>query len=76
MGSGVGSCELNLTVPDLIDAISGNGMHLEYFHEFPENFWNSGGDMEYLASEKLYAYPHNRDKYPMSYSLKATVYQT
>ncbi len=62
-------------VSDLVDAVSGNWMHLEYFHEYPENFWNSGGDMEYLPDEKLYAYPHNRDRYPMSYSLKATVYR-
>lgn len=62
-------------VTDLVDAVSQNGMHLEYFHEFPENFSDFGGDMEYLPGEKLYAYPHNKDKYPMTYSLKATVYR-
>lgn len=62
-------------VSDIVDAVSLNGMHLEYFHEFPENFWRSGGDMVYLPEEGLYVYPHNRDKYPMSYSFKATVYR-
>ncbi len=62
-------------VSDIVDTVAGNGMHLEFFHEFPENFWNAGGDMTCLPAESLYVYPHNRDSYPMSYSLKATAYR-
>lgn len=62
-------------VSDFVDAVAGNGMHLEYFHEFPENFCDMSGDMTYIPGQGLFVYPHNKDKYPMSYSLKATVYR-
>jgi len=62
-------------VSDIINAIASNGLHIEYFHEFPENFSDSGGDMTYLSDRGLFIYPHNRDKYPMSYSLKASAYR-
>jgi hypothetical protein len=62
-------------VSDIINAAASNGLHIEYFHEFPENFYNSDGDMTYLPDQELFIYPHNKDKYPMSYSLKASVYR-
>ena len=60
-------------VSDIINAAASNGLRIEYFHEFPECFWDSGGDMTLLADKGLYIYPHNKDKYPMSYSLKASL---
>ena len=60
-------------VSDIINAVASNGLRIAYFHEFPECFWDSGGDMTLLPEMGLYIYPHNRDRYPMSYSLKATV---
>lgn len=62
-------------ISDIINAAACNGLHIEYFHEFPENFCNSGGDMTHLPDRDLFIYPHNKDKYPMSYSLRASVYR-
>lgn len=62
-------------VSDIINATASNGLHIEYFHEFPENYYDSGGDMTLLPDKGLFIYPHNRDKYPMSYSLRASVYR-
>jgi predicted MPP superfamily phosphohydrolase len=61
------------TVSDIINSLSGEGLHIEFFNEFPENFFNSG-NMPLSEKEGLYQYSYNADKYPMSFSLKATVY--
>ncbi|MDO4740085.1 MAG: class I SAM-dependent methyltransferase [Eubacteriales bacterium] len=61
------------TISDIINALVRAGLHIEFFNEFPEQFWDSG-DMQRCEMEGLYRYAHNADKYPMSFSLKATVY--
>jgi Methylase involved in ubiquinone/menaquinone biosynthesis len=61
------------TISDIINALTSAGLHIEFFNEFTENFFDSG-DMEQVADKGLYRYQYNTNKYPMSFSLKATVY--
>ncbi len=49
-------------------------MHIEYFNEFTENFFDSG-NMNHSEKTGLFKYNYNNDKYPMSFSLRASVYQ-
>lgn len=64
------------TVSDIINSLASNGMHIEYFHEFTESFFDSGnGVMKPNVEKGLYYYEYNRDKFPMSFSLKASVYK-
>jgi len=58
------------TVSDVINALAGAGLRIEYFHELRENFYDAGG----LSSveDGLFNYPFNDCKFPMSFSLKAT----
>ena len=60
-------------VSEILNSLTEAGLHVEFFHEYPENFFDSG-NMEKSAKPGLYQYPYNTDKYPMSFSLKATVY--
>lgn len=62
------------TVSDIINALVSAGLHIEFFNEFTENYYNLG-DMEPIKGTGLYTYEHNKDKYPMSFSLKASVYK-
>lgn len=62
------------TVSNIINCLTSEGLHIEYFNEFSENFFDSG-DMKELEGKGLYYYDYNKDKYPMSFSLKATVYK-
>ena len=62
------------TISSIINALSSAGMHIEFFNEFPENFFNSGG-MAPIPETGLYRYAYNADKYPMSFSLRASVYR-
>ena len=61
------------TISDIINALTSAGLHIEYLNEFTENFFDSG-DMEKVGDKGLYRYEYNTNKYPMSFSLKATVY--
>jgi SAM-dependent methyltransferase len=61
------------TISDIINSLSGEGLHIELFNEFTENFFNSG-NMPQSGEQGLYQYGYNTDKYPMSFSLKATVH--
>ncbi len=63
------------TISDIINSLSSAGMYIEFFHEYPENFYNSG-NMLPSAKTGLFQYPYNADKYPMSFSLKASVYHS
>lgn len=64
------------TVSDIINSLSSNGMHIEYFHEFAQSFFDSGsGVMKRDAGTGLYHYEFNTDKFPMTFSLKASVYK-
>lgn len=60
------------TVSDIVNSLSGAGLHIEFFNEFPENFYDAGG-MEPAGKSGLYRFGFNTDKFPMSFSLKATV---
>lgn len=62
------------TVSDLINSLTSAGLHINYFNEFRENFFNAGG-MVNQDGNGLYNYNYNNDKFPMSFSLKATVYK-
>lgn len=60
------------TVSDIVNSLSEAGLHIEFFNEFPENFYDAGG-MQPAGKAGLYRYGYNTDKFPMSFSLKATV---
>lgn len=59
------------TVSDILNALIGAGLRIDAFNEFPENFFDSGGLA--LSPEKgLYELPGNADKFPLTFSLRAT----
>ncbi|WP_312943117.1 class I SAM-dependent methyltransferase [Oscillibacter sp.] len=60
------------TLSDIVNALTSAGLHIEYLNEFTEYFCDSG-DMEHIEDKGLYCYEYNTNKYPMSFSLKATV---
>jgi len=61
------------TVSDLINSLTNAGLHIEYFNEFQENFFNAG-NMSNIG-DGLYNYDFNNGRFPISFSLKATVYK-
>lgn len=61
------------TISEIINALALEGLHIEFFNEFTENFFDSG-NMHHSEKIGLYQYNYNTDKYPMSFSLKASVY--
>lgn len=62
------------TVSDIINSLIKSGLRIEFFHEYTENFFDSGR-MQPSPKEGLFQYAYNTDKYPMSFSLKASVWQ-
>lgn len=72
--SGVKSYFWMHPVSEIINSLTRAGMHVEYFNEFTENFFDSG-HMRRSENTGLYRYDYNTDKYPMSFSLKASVYR-
>ncbi|GHT56816.1 hypothetical protein FACS1894109_07010 [Spirochaetia bacterium] len=60
-------------ISDLINSLTSAGLHIEYFNEFRELFFNAGC-MSGLDKEMLFNYDFNNDKFPSTFSLKATVY--
>jgi SAM-dependent methyltransferase len=60
------------TIGDIINLLTAAGLHIQYFHEFQENCCDAGG-MKYMANG-LWNYDYNDGKFPISFSLKATVY--
>jgi SAM-dependent methyltransferase len=62
------------TVSDLINCLTDAGLHIEFFHEFPELYFSEGG-MEPVGDRGVYNYAFNNNKFPMSFSLKASVYR-
>lgn len=60
------------TVGEVVNALVAAGLRIEYWHEFPELYYNGGG-MDKVGDTGLYAYPFNKDKFPMSFSLRATL---
>jgi len=70
--SGVRAYFWMYTVADIINSLTSAGLHIEYFHEFQENFWCMDG-MKNMGGG-LWNYDYNDGKFPASFSLKATVY--
>ena len=60
------------TVSDIINSLASNGLHIEYFNEFKENMCNMGGMKN--NGDGLWNYDFNDNKFPMLFSLKASVY--
>lgn len=58
------------TVGDIINSLTSAGLRIEYFHEFRENFFDAGGMRD--IGNGLWNYDFNVDRFPMSFSLKAT----
>jgi hypothetical protein len=69
--TGVKSYAWMYEVSDIINSLAAAGLRVEYFNEYPENFFADAG-REYIG-DGLYNYAYNKDKFPMSFSLKATV---
>jgi len=59
-------------VSDIINALASAGLHIEYFNEFRENFFDAGECKS--VGNGLYNYDFNENLFPMSFSLKASVY--
>jgi SAM-dependent methyltransferase len=60
------------TISDIINALTSAGLHIEYFNEFRENYFDAGGMQD--VGNGLFNYDFNDNKFPMSFSLKASVY--
>lgn len=61
------------TMSDIINSLTKVGMHIEFFNEFTENYFDLG-NMQPSEKNGLFQYSSNTNKYPMSFSLKASVY--
>lgn len=61
------------TLSEIINALIKAGLHIEMFNEYTQNFWDSG-NMKFSDKSGMYEYDYNTDKYPMSFSLRASVY--
>jgi SAM-dependent methyltransferase len=59
------------TFSDIVNALSSAGLFIEYFHEFDKQFWDSGGLEK--VERTLYIHPYFKEKFPFSFSLKATI---
>ncbi|QWB99458.1 class I SAM-dependent methyltransferase [Mycoplasmatota bacterium] len=59
----------NHSLSDIINALIKQGLQIEYIHEFDTLFWNNGNMEEVKAG--LFRYPQLKNKFPMSYSIKA-----
>ncbi len=59
------------TIADIINALAEAGLRIEFFHEFEECFYDLGGMRH--GDDGLYYYDFNHAKFPLTFSLKATV---
>jgi len=60
-------------VSDVLNSLISAGLHVEFFHEFQENFYDLGGGKR--VDGNLYNFDYNKGLFPMSFSLKASVYK-
>lgn len=60
------------TISDIINSLTSAGLHVNFFNEYKELYYDAGG-LNYVG-DGLFNYRHNTDKFPLSFSLKATVY--
>ncbi|GKG90957.1 MULTISPECIES: class I SAM-dependent methyltransferase [Gordonibacter] len=58
-------------VSDILNALIGAGLRIDAFNEFPENFFDSGS-LELSPEKGLYELPGNDDRFPMTFSLRAS----
>jgi SAM-dependent methyltransferase len=58
---------------DILNALISAGLHIEFFHEFQENFYDINGSRR--VDGNLYNFDYNDGLFPMSFSLKASVYR-
>ena len=70
---GVKSYYWMYTVSDVVNSLISAGLHIHYFNEFKENFFDAGGSSN--IGDGLFNYSYNTDKFPMSFSIKAVVYK-
>ncbi|MHC1747247.1 MAG: class I SAM-dependent methyltransferase [Cellulosilyticaceae bacterium] len=61
------------TVSKLVNSLVQSGLHIEFFNEYTDYMCDLG-NMK-LNEKQLYSYEFNSDKFPMSFSLKASVYR-
>jgi len=61
------------TISDIINSLTSAGLHIDCFNEFQENFFDAGGCKN--VGDGLFNYDFNKGLFPMSFSLKASVYQ-
>lgn len=61
------------TISEIINSLTRAGMHIAFFNEYPWLYYDFGG-MTPSAEVGSFALPFNKDKFPMTFSLKATVY--
>jgi len=72
--SGVKAYFWSYTVSDIVNSLTSAGLHIQYFHEYKENFFDSGR-CRYVG-DGLFNFDYNTDKFPMSFSVRATVYHS
>jgi len=58
---------------DIINALTSAGLHIEFFNEFQELFFDMGGCKS--LGDGLFNFDFNEGLFPMSFSLKASVYR-
>ena len=61
------------TISDIINSLTLAGLHIEYFNEFQEYMCDMGGMKN--VGRGLWNYDFNDGKFPMQFSLKASVYK-
>lgn len=59
-------------ISNVINSLISAGLYIEFFHEFQENFYHMGGGKR--IDGNLYNFDFNDGLFPMSFSLKASVY--
>ncbi|MCL2236535.1 MAG: class I SAM-dependent methyltransferase [Defluviitaleaceae bacterium] len=57
---------------DVLNSLISAGLRIEFFHEFQENYYDMGGGKR--VDGNLYKFEYNNGLFPMSFSLKASVY--
>ena len=67
---GVESYSWMYTVSDVINALAGAGLRIAFFNEFKEHMCNMGGMKK--GENGMWNYDFNDNKFPMSFSVKAT----
>ena len=59
------------TISDILNSLISAGLHIEFFNEFQENYFDFGGGKR--VDGNLYNFEFNKGLFPMSFSLRASV---